>query len=157
MRVPSGTARKFPTQKPSIDKVAEHIDDVVTVAESIDSGQFDKVSIPEVSAVAGIHKQVVQVAEVEQYVRMLALDLGNIAEVARATTQVGIARSEADRAKSQADRAKAEADRASQISGLSTVSDAIGLASLPLPDVWAPLTVVVETPQYVWASDPASM
>ena len=66
MRVPSGTARKFPTQKPSIDKVAEHIDDVVTVAESIDSGQFDKVSIPEVSAVAGIHKQVVQVAEVEQ-------------------------------------------------------------------------------------------
>ena len=54
MRVPSGTARKFPTQKPSIDKVAEHIDDVVTVAESIDSGQFDKVSIPEVSAVAGI-------------------------------------------------------------------------------------------------------
>ena len=82
MRVPSGTARKFPTQKPSIDKVAEHIADVVTVAESIDSGQFDKVSIPEVSTVAGIHKQVIQVAEVEQYVRMLALDLGNIAEVA---------------------------------------------------------------------------
>ena len=30
MIVPSSTARKFPTQKPSIDKVAEHIDDVVT-------------------------------------------------------------------------------------------------------------------------------
>ena len=43
-------------------------------------------------------------------------------------------------AKSQADRAKAEADRASQISGLSTVSDAIGLAALPLPDVWVPLS-----------------
>lgn len=43
-------------------------------------------------------------------------------------------------AKSQADRAKAEADRASQISGLGTVSDAIGLAALPLPDVWAPLS-----------------
>ena len=43
-------------------------------------------------------------------------------------------------AKTQADRAKTEADRASQISGLSTVSDAIGLAALPLPDVWAPLS-----------------
>jgi hypothetical protein len=43
-------------------------------------------------------------------------------------------------AKTQADRAKTEADRASQISGLSTVSDAMGLAALPLPDVWAPLS-----------------
>ena len=43
-------------------------------------------------------------------------------------------------AKSQADRAKAEADRASQISGLETVADAIGIAALPLPDVWAPLS-----------------
>lgn len=43
-------------------------------------------------------------------------------------------------AKSQADRAKSEADRASQISGLDTVSDAIGMAALPLPDVWAPLS-----------------
>ena len=66
MRIPSGVGSKFSTQKPAIDKVAEHIDDVVTVAKSIDSGQFDKVSIPEVSVVAGIHKQVVQVAEVEQ-------------------------------------------------------------------------------------------
>ncbi|MGL5391150.1 MAG: phage head spike fiber domain-containing protein, partial [Shewanella sp.] len=32
------------------------------------------------------------------------------------------------------------ADRASQISGLDTVADAIALAALPLPDVWAPLS-----------------
>ena len=82
MRVPSNTGSKFPTQKPSIDKVAEHIDDVVTVATSITSGQFDKVSVPAVGVVAGIHKQVVAVAEVEQYVRMLALDLSNVDKVA---------------------------------------------------------------------------
>lgn len=42
-------------------------------------------------------------------------------------------------AKSQADRAKSEADRASQITGLDTVADAIGLAAVPFPDVWIPL------------------
>ena len=83
MRVPSNTGSKFPTQKPAIDKVAEHIDAVVTVATSIDSGQFDKVSVPEVGTVAGISKQVVAVAEVEQYVRMLALDLSNVDKVAK--------------------------------------------------------------------------
>ena len=83
MRIPSNTGSKFPTQKPSIDKVAEHIDDVVTVATSITSGQFDKVSVPAVGVVAGIHKQVVAVAEVEQYVRMLALDLSNVDTVAK--------------------------------------------------------------------------
>ncbi|MGL5283868.1 MAG: phage head spike fiber domain-containing protein [Plesiomonas shigelloides] len=41
-------------------------------------------------------------------------------------------------ATSQADRAKSEADRASQISGLDTVADAIGLAATPFPDVWMP-------------------
>ncbi|MGL4600282.1 MAG: phage head spike fiber domain-containing protein [Plesiomonas sp.] len=41
-------------------------------------------------------------------------------------------------ATSQADRAKSEADRASQISGLDTVADAIGLAAAPFPDVWIP-------------------
>ena len=82
MRVPSNTGSKFPTQKPAIDKVAEHIDAVVTVATSIESGQFDKVSVPEVGTVAGISKQVVAVAEVEQYVRMLALDLSNVDKVA---------------------------------------------------------------------------
>ncbi len=40
----------------------------------------------------------------------------------------------------QADRAKIEADRATQISGLNTVADAIGLAALPFPDVWIPLS-----------------
>ena len=39
MRIPSGVGGKFPTQKPAIDKVAEHIDDVVTVAESITRGR----------------------------------------------------------------------------------------------------------------------
>lgn len=47
---------------------------------------------------------------------------------------------QAELAKSQADRAKSEADRASKISGLETVADAIGIAALPLPDVWAPLS-----------------
>lgn len=45
--------------------------------------------------------------------------------------QAALAKSQADMAKAEADRAKTEADRA---------SDAIGLAALPLPDVWAPLT-----------------
>ena len=72
MRIPSGVGDKFHTQKPAIDKVAEHIDDVVTVAESITSGQFDKVSIPAVKVVATSIKEVKQVAGVEQYVRMLA-------------------------------------------------------------------------------------
>jgi len=47
---------------------------------------------------------------------------------------------QADLAKSHADKAEFEADRASQITGLNTVADAIGLAALPLPDVWAPLS-----------------
>ena len=36
--------------------------------------------------------------------------------------------------------AKAEADRAKQIAGLGTVADAIGVAALPFPDVWIPLS-----------------
>lgn len=83
MRVPSVVSGRFPAEKPSIDKVAEHINAVVTVATSIDSGQFDKVSVPKVSVVAGISKQVVQVAGVEQYVRLLAQDLSNIDLVGR--------------------------------------------------------------------------
>ncbi|MGL4755738.1 MAG: phage head spike fiber domain-containing protein [Aeromonadaceae bacterium] len=43
-------------------------------------------------------------------------------------------------ATSQADRAKSEADRASQISGLDTVEQAVGLAAIPYPDVWIPLS-----------------
>ncbi|MFM5260511.1 hypothetical protein ACET9N_20175 [Aeromonas veronii] len=68
-------------------------------------------------------------------------------EADRATTQatsaansVTLSTAEYNKAKTQADRAQNEADRAAQITGLSTVSDAIGLASLPLPDVWAPLS-----------------
>ncbi|WP_270794495.1 phage head spike fiber domain-containing protein [Aeromonas sp. QDB11] len=48
----------------------------------------------------------------------------------------GFAAQAAASAKAADDSAKL----ASQISGLETVSDAIALASLPLPDVWAPLT-----------------
>lgn len=42
-------------------------------------------------------------------------------------------------ATSQADIAKREADRASQIAGLDTVEQAVGLAAIPFPDVWIPL------------------
>ncbi|SIR16043.1 phage head spike fiber domain-containing protein [Aeromonas hydrophila] len=48
----------------------------------------------------------------------------------------GFAAQAAASAKAADDSAKL----ASQISGLETVADAIGLATLPLPDVWAPLT-----------------
>jgi len=68
-------------------------------------------------------------------------------EADRATTQataaansVTLATAEYNKAKTQADRAQDEADRAAQITGLETVADAIGMAALPLPDVWAPLS-----------------
>ncbi|WP_270817303.1 phage head spike fiber domain-containing protein [Aeromonas sp. Y318-3] len=48
----------------------------------------------------------------------------------------GFAAQAAASAKAADDAAK----QASQISGLETVADAIGLAALPLPDVWAPLS-----------------
>ncbi|PEH72095.1 prophage tail fiber N-terminal domain-containing protein [Edwardsiella tarda] len=41
-------------------------------------------------------------------------------------------------AEGSARSAAASADRASQITGLSTVADAISMASVPLPDVWIP-------------------
>ena len=68
-------------------------------------------------------------------------------EADRATTQataaansVTLATAEYNKAKTQADRAQDEADRAAQITGLDTVADAIGMAALPLPDVWVPLS-----------------
>lgn len=57
-----------------------------------------------------------------------------------AANSVTQAAAEFNKARTQADRAQSEADRAAQITGLETVSDAIGMASLPLPDVWAPLS-----------------
>ena len=48
----------------------------------------------------------------------------------------GYAAQASDSAKAADDAAKL----ASQISGLETVADAIGMAALPLPDVWAPLS-----------------
>lgn len=45
-----------------------------------------------------------------------------------------------DLAKGYADAARRSAQEAAQITGLETVADAIGLAALPLPDVWAPLS-----------------
>lgn len=57
-----------------------------------------------------------------------------------AANSVTQAAAEYNKAKTQADRAQSEADRAAQITGLDTVSDAVALAALPLPDVWAPLT-----------------
>ncbi|MGU5730830.1 phage head spike fiber domain-containing protein [Aeromonas jandaei] len=68
-------------------------------------------------------------------------------EADRATTQANAAANsvtqataEYNKARTQADRAQSEADRAAQITGLDTVSDAVAMAALPLPDVWAPLT-----------------
>ncbi|RKJ83771.1 hypothetical protein D6R50_23990, partial [Aeromonas veronii] len=46
----------------------------------------------------------------------------------------------AEDAAASAKAAQEAADKANQITGLSTVFDAIELASVPLPDVWAPLT-----------------
>lgn len=46
----------------------------------------------------------------------------------------------ATQAAASAKAADESAKLASQISGLETVADAIGLAALPLPDVWAPLS-----------------
>lgn len=57
-----------------------------------------------------------------------------------AANSVTLATAEYNKAKTQADRAQSEADRAAQITGLETVADAIGMAALPLPDVWAPLS-----------------
>ncbi|MDM5128229.1 phage head spike fiber domain-containing protein [Aeromonas salmonicida] len=45
-----------------------------------------------------------------------------------------------DLAKGYAGSARRSAQEAAQIAGLDTVADAIGLAALPLPDVWAPLS-----------------
>ncbi|MGL5729136.1 MAG: phage head spike fiber domain-containing protein [Plesiomonas sp.] len=59
-------------------------------------------------------------------------------QVTNATNAATAAAGAVSQAKSQADRAKAEADRASQITGLDTVADAIGLAAVPFPDVWIP-------------------
>lgn len=68
-------------------------------------------------------------------------------EADRSTTQanaaansVTLATAEYNKARTQADRAQSEADRAAQITGLDTVSDAVAMAALPLPDVWAPLS-----------------
>lgn len=56
----------------------------------------------------------------------------------KVTADTNEAKKQAAEAKKQADAAKAEADRASQITGLDTVADAIGLAAVPFPDVWIP-------------------
>lgn len=58
--------------------------------------------------------------------------------LAEAKAAADTSTAQAASAKSQADRAKSEADRASQISGMDTVADAIGLAAVPFPDVWIP-------------------
>ena len=57
-----------------------------------------------------------------------------------ASTSQATATTEANRSRTEADRAKSEADRSAQIAGLNTVSDAVAMAALPLPDVWAPLS-----------------
>lgn len=56
------------------------------------------------------------------------------------TTAAQAAAASAAASSTSAAAAAASAAQASQISGLSTVAEAIGLAALPLPDVWAPLS-----------------
>ncbi|MFQ1903089.1 hypothetical protein ACK34W_17275 [Aeromonas veronii] len=46
----------------------------------------------------------------------------------------------AAQAREEATKAAREADRASQIAGLDTVAEAVGLAAIPFPDVWIPLS-----------------
>ncbi len=46
----------------------------------------------------------------------------------------------AAQAREEATKAAREADRASQIAGLDAVSEAVGLAAIPFPDVWIPLS-----------------
>lgn len=58
---------------------------------------------------------------------------------ASSTSQRAAASSETN-ASVSAVAAEMEADRARQISGLSTVAEAIGLAAIPFPDVWIPLS-----------------
>ena len=56
----------------------------------------------------------------------------------KVTADTNEAKKQADESARQAAAAKSEADRASQITGLDTVADAIGLAAVPFPDVWIP-------------------
>lgn len=57
-----------------------------------------------------------------------------------AANSAATATTKASEAAASATSAATSASQASQISGLSTVAEAIGLAALPLPDVWAPLS-----------------
>lgn len=84
MRIPSGNSGKIFQEKPSITVVAEHIQEVVKVADSINSGQLVEVhaELQDIKSVANNMYQVKQVAEVELYVRALATDLNNINMVA---------------------------------------------------------------------------
>ena len=68
-----------------------------------------------------------------------ALNATKVSEAAAKASEVAAKTSE-NNAKTQADRAKTEADRASQISGLNTVAEAVGLAALPTPDVSIPFS-----------------
>ncbi|MGU5699326.1 hypothetical protein ACV1D9_19485 [Aeromonas allosaccharophila] len=61
-------------------------------------------------------------------------------EADRSRDEANRSRDEANRSRTEAESSKLSADRAAQITGLDTVSDAVALAALPLPDVWAPLT-----------------
>lgn len=59
---------------------------------------------------------------------------------AQAAASATASSTSASQASTSATSAAASAAQASQISGLSTVAEAIGLAALPLPDVWVPLS-----------------
>lgn len=66
------------------------------------------------------------------------VELQRLANVTTSAAQAAAASAAASSTSAAA--AAASAAQASQISGLSTVAEAIGLAALPLPDVWAPLS-----------------
>ena len=60
--------------------------------------------------------------------------------VTQASASAAASQQSANASAASASASAASAAQASQISGLDTVAEAIGMAALPLPDVWAPLS-----------------
>ncbi|WP_368207033.1 LamG-like jellyroll fold domain-containing protein [Aeromonas sp. R6-1] len=101
------------------DDAVERLDNAVTAFEQIMTGQEGQTV-----AVPGHQPQPTLAERVKQNLKP------STDEAAGYAAQASVSAKAADDA----------AKRASQISRLETVADAIGLAALPLPDVWAPLS-----------------
>lgn len=101
------------------DDAVERLDNAVTAFEQIMTGQEGQTV-----AVPGHQPQPTLAERVKQNLKP------STDEAAGYAAQASVSAKAADDA----------AKRASQISGLETVADAIGMVALPLPDVWAPLS-----------------